>query len=118
MGEADSCHSYQLMLKSGVPADNIILMMQEGHRKVRRLGTRHRFPTSWVFLRTLLLELKAPMSSDGADAMHAEAGATGGGSRSRMEAQDHGRHAVFGLYRSQPFSAYIFKNSSGISIFE
>ncbi|CAE7755257.1 dVPE, partial [Symbiodinium pilosum] len=27
--QADACHAYQLMLKSGVPADNIILMMQD-----------------------------------------------------------------------------------------
>ena len=27
--QADSCHAYQLMLKSGVPAENIILMMQD-----------------------------------------------------------------------------------------
>ncbi|CAE7765034.1 Lgmn, partial [Symbiodinium microadriaticum] len=27
--QADACHAYQLMLQSGVPADNIILMMQD-----------------------------------------------------------------------------------------
>eukprot|EP00439_Symbiodinium_sp_Y106_P074603 s75_g14.t1 len=27
--QADACHAYHLMLKSGVPADNIILMMQD-----------------------------------------------------------------------------------------
>lgn len=27
--QADSCHAYQLMVKSGVPAENIILMMQD-----------------------------------------------------------------------------------------
>ena len=27
--QADACHAYQLMLKSGIPADNIILMMQD-----------------------------------------------------------------------------------------
>ena len=27
--QADACHAYQIMLKSGVPAENIILMMQE-----------------------------------------------------------------------------------------
>ena len=27
--QADACHAYQIMLKSGVPAENIILMMQD-----------------------------------------------------------------------------------------
>lgn len=27
--QADACHAYQIMLKSGVPAANIILMMQD-----------------------------------------------------------------------------------------
>ena len=27
--QADACHAYQIMLKSGVPASNIILMMQD-----------------------------------------------------------------------------------------
>ena len=42
--QADACHAYQIMLKSGVKAENIILMMQDSQLLAAVCCTSHEPP--------------------------------------------------------------------------